>query len=243
MTNGHPSQLDDRDRLGAAASIIQVVLFWVIAGAALAVGVDRFLGGGPGVASRERPVAFVILCIAFVAIAILGLAITPAEKALLEKKAPGPAQFGAALASLGHMGTIAFFSWWAFYAVQSPDSLTAELANGLAPIAWGLAFELGLVGAWVWIIAWVGARHRLVPRGFVRLSVAKAVSFWFTLIALMLESRPMVVVGLSLTAVIVGPAWHLWVARLFSATPRWFTHEQEPSKNASEHRKERSLVH
>jgi hypothetical protein len=219
MTDRHPSQLDDSNRLGAAASIVQVALFWVIAVAALALGVDRFLSGGLGVAARERPVPFVILCIAFVAIAILGLAITPAEKALLDKKAPGPAQFGAALASLGHMGTIVFFSWWGYYALRSGDPLTAELANKLAPVAWGLAFELGLVGAWVLIIAWVGARHHLLPQGFVRLSIAKAFCFWFTLVAVTLESRPMVVLGLGATAVFVGPAWHLWVARLFPQVP------------------------
>lgn len=226
MTNTHPSQFDDRDRLGAAASIVQVGLFWVIGVAALALGVNRFLNGGLGVAARERPVPFVILSMAFVAIAILGLAITPAEKALLEKEAPGPAQFGAALAYLGHAGTIVFFSWWGYYALRSGGPLTPELANNMAPAAWGLAFELGLVGAWVWIIAWVGARHRLVPRGFVRLSIVKAVCFWFTLVALALGSGPMVVIGLGATAIVVGPAWHLWVARLFpqSAQPRITEH-------------------
>ena len=160
------------------------------------------------------------------AIAILGLAITPAEKALLAEKAPGPAQFGAALASLGHMGTIAYFSWWISYVLRSADPMTPELANQLAPIAWGLAFELGLVGAWVWIIAWVGARHRLVPRGFVRLSIVKALSFWFTLVAVAVESRPLVVIGLGATAVFVGPAWHLWVARLFPKPVRKPTKEE-----------------
>ena len=226
MTDTHPSQFDDRDRLGAAASIVQVALFWVIAVAALALGVDRFLSGGLGVAARERLVPFVILCIAFVAIAILGLAITPAEKALLEEKAPGPAQFGAALAYLGHAGTIVFFSWWGYYALRSGDLLTGEQANEWAPIAWGLAFELGLVGAWVWIIAWVGARHRLVPRGFVRLSIVKAVCFWFTLVAVALGSGPMVVIGLGATAIVVGPAWHLWVARLFPQPARGLTKEK-----------------
>jgi hypothetical protein len=226
MTDPHPSPLDDRDRLGAVASNIQVVLFWVIAGAALAVGVDRFLGGGPATAARERPVPFVIVSVAFVAIAILGLAITPAEKALLEGKSPGLAQFGAALASLGHMGTIVFFSWWAYYALRSGEPLTEGLANQLAPVAWGLGFELGLVGAWVWIIAYVGARYRLVPRGFVRLSIAKAVSFWFTLVAVTLESRPMVVIGLGATAVVFGPAWHLWVARLFPQPTPVLTKEE-----------------
>jgi hypothetical protein len=238
MIDKHPSRFDDRDRLGAAASIIQVVLFWVIAVAALAVGVDRFLGGGLGVAARERPVPFVILCVAFVAIAILGLAITPAEKALLDKQAPGPAQFGAALASLGHMGTIAFFSWWGYYALRPDGPLSPALANELAPVAWGLAFELGLVGAWVWIIAWVGARHRLVPRGFVRLSIAKALCFWFTLVAVTLQSQPMVVVGLGLTAVVVGPAWHLWVARLFPGPVDKLTNDESLARS-----KQKSLVH
>jgi hypothetical protein len=226
MNDRHPSQFDDRDRLGAAASIVQVALFWVIGAAALALGVDRFLNGGLGVAARERPVPFVILCIAFVAIAILGLAITPAEQALIAKKAPGPAQFGAALAYLGHAGTILFFSWWGYYALRSGDPLTPELANAMAPVAWGLAFELGLVGAWVWIIAWVGARHRLVSRGFVRLSIVKAVCFWFTLVAVTLGSGPMVVIGLGATAVVVGPAWHLWVARLFPKPARGLAKEE-----------------
>lgn len=211
--------LDDRSVLGGAASLVQAGLFWVIAVAALALGVGRFLDGGLAAVAEDRPVPFVALCAAFVLIAVLGLAITPAEKALLSGHAPGPADFGAALAVLGHMGTVVFFTWWAFYALRPGDRPAPDVANAVAPAAFGMMFELGLVGAWVWIIAWAGARHRLFPQGFVRLSVVKATCFWFTLVALILESRGMVVVGLGATALAAGPAWHLWVARLFPRGP------------------------
>ncbi|MBL9025953.1 MAG: hypothetical protein JNL21_27410 [Myxococcales bacterium] len=186
----------------------------VIAVSALAIGIDRFVRGGLAAMSASAPGLFLVLCGAFILIAVLGLAITPAEKQLIERHTPGLADFGGAMAVLGHSGTIAYFSWWTLYrlglCVTEP-----ELANRLAPIQLGVMFELVFVGAWVWIIAWAVARHRVLPRGFFWLSVVKAVCFWFTFVAFLLNVTWMLVVGLGATALVVGPAWHLWIARLF----------------------------
>lgn len=207
--------LERRAGLGSLASVIQSGLFIVIALSALGLGIDRFVSSGLAGVCRQSPVLFEVLCGAFVAIAILGLAITPAEKMLLEDHAPGLAEFGGALATLGHAGTIVFFSWWGLYGLGGCSAITPELANVLAPVRWGVMFELVLVGGWVWIIAFVLARHRILPRGFFYLSVVKAICFWFTFAAFMANVAWMLVIGLGATALVVGPSWHFWIARLF----------------------------
>ncbi len=206
--------LEQRGGLGSVVSVAQSVLFIVIALTALAMGIERFVQGGLATLSSTSPGLFLVLCGAFIAIAVLGLAITPAEKQLLERHVPGLADFGSTMAIFGHAGTIAFFSWWTFYRLGLCVTDPA-LANRLAPIQFGVMFELVFVGAWVWIIAWTIARHRILPRAFLWLSIVKATSFWFTFVAFMLNTPWMLVVGLGATALVAGPAWHHWIARLF----------------------------
>jgi hypothetical protein len=215
MKHGTLSLLEGRAGLGSVASVIQSGLFVVIALSSLALGIERFVGDGLAGLATDTPALFLVLCSAFVLIAILGLAITPAEKLLLANHAPGLADFGAAMATLGHVGTIVFFSWWGFYALSDSNAIPPQMANQMAPIRWGVMFELVFVGGWVWIIAWVVARHGILPRGFLYLSVVKAICFWFTFAAFLANVAWMLVVGLGATALVVGPAWHLWIARLF----------------------------
>lgn len=208
------SKIETRGGLGAVASAVQSGLFVVIASCALAIGIDRFVRGGLAAMSIAAPGLFLALCGAFILIAVLGLAITPAEKQLIERHTPGLADFGSSMAILGHSGTIAYFAWWTLYrlglCVADPG-----VANRVAPIQLGVMFELVFVGAWVWIIAWAVARHRVLPRGFMWLSIVKALCFWFTFVAFVVNVPWMLVVGLGATALVVGPAWHLWIARLF----------------------------
>lgn len=199
-------------RLGAAASVVQSALFVVIGLAALALGVDRLIDDGFAALASAEPTAFRILCGAFVAIAVLGVAITPAELALVEPTSAGAARFGAALAYLGHAGTIAFFSWWLLTSFEEPRA-PIEL-DAVAPIDWGVMFELVLVGAWVWIIAAIARGEPGWPPGFVALSVVKATSFWFASAALLADVTWMIVVGLGAVTFFTGPAWHLWIARI-----------------------------
>lgn len=208
------ASIDQRGGLGAVVSVVQSALFVVIALSALAMGIDRFVHGGLAALAGSSPGLFLVLCGAFIAIAVLGLAITPAEKQLLLRHAPGLAEFGSTMAILGHSGTIAYFSWWTLYRLGM-CVVDPELANRVAPIQLGVMFELVFVGAWVWIIAWTTARHRILPRGFMWLSIVKATSFWFTFVAFMVNIPWMLVVGLGATALVAGPAWHLWIARLF----------------------------
>ncbi len=212
-------KIETRAGLGAVASVVQSGLFVVIAACALAIGIDRFARGGLAAMSSAAPGLFLVLCGAFIAIAVLGLAITPAEKQLIERDIPGLADFGSTMAIFGHSGTIAYFAWWMLYGfgvcVADPD-----VANRVAPIHLGVMFELVFVGAWVWVIAWAIARHRVLPRGFLWLSVVKALCFWFTFAAFLVNVPWMLIVGLGATALAVGPAWHLWIARLFSGERR-----------------------
>ncbi len=219
-----PHLLDSRAGLGACASVLQSALFIVIALAALAIGIDRFVAGGFARLATEAPFPFIVLCAAFIAIALLGLAITPAERLLIETQAPGWAEFGGALAVLGHSGTVAFFSWWLAYALGGADAPATDLADRLAPLRWGTMFELVFVGAWVWIIAWVVSRHRQLPRGFLVLSIVKAVCFWFTFAAFVANVDWMLFMGIGATALIAGPAWHLWIARIL------WRHAMEPDR-------------
>lgn len=69
--------------------------------AALVLGVDQLVDDGFGRFSVTDPGVFRILCVAFVLIAVLGLAITPAERALIEPANAGWSRFGAALTYLG----------------------------------------------------------------------------------------------------------------------------------------------
>jgi hypothetical protein len=198
-------------RLGAAASVAQSALFVVIGAAALVLGINRFVREGFGSLMSAEPAAFRVMCAAFILIAVLGLAITPAEQALVEAGNPGLARFGAALAYLGHAGTIGFFSWWLLASLR--DDAAAGLGR-VAPIAWGVMFELVFVGAWVWIILGVGRSQPILPRGFLALSAVKAVSFWFTFAAVVVNDKWMIVLGLGAVAFVTGPSWHLWVARI-----------------------------
>lgn len=66
-------------KLGAVVSVIQSGLFVVIGIAALALGVDRLVDNGFASLRFADPTAFRVLCVAFLLIAVLGLAITAAE--------------------------------------------------------------------------------------------------------------------------------------------------------------------
>lgn len=122
-------------KLGANVSIVQSILFFVIAATGLALGVDNFVQNRISYLAVENPILFSVFCFAFVLIAILGIAITPAEKVLMQDCDRGLAIFGSNLALLGHKGTIFFFSWWIFY-VSSSKSLQGDfhLADVLMPI-------------------------------------------------------------------------------------------------------------
>ncbi len=203
-------------RIGAGVSLVQSALFLLIALTALALGIDRFVEDGFGALFLESPSLFRILCLAFAAIAILGLAITPAEERVVGAHSEGLAAFGGSLARLGHMGTIAFFSWWLFVGGWDEQGVTGlSLANLIMPIQWGVMFEFLFVGAWVWIIAWVVFRHGALSRGFGVLSIAKATSFWFAVLAFVLNDRVLIVIGLGSVALVFGPWWHAWIASTF----------------------------
>jgi hypothetical protein len=132
---------------------------------------------------------------------------------MIEGSQPGWAAFGSALAYLGHAGTIAYFSWWLLRTLGS-ETRSIDV-DQLAPIEWGVMFELVLVGAWVWIIAGAARAEGRWPVGFVVLSVLKASSFWFTFLAFLTNEPWMLVVGLGAVTFAAGPLWHVWIARLF----------------------------
>ncbi|MGZ8801809.1 MAG: hypothetical protein ACXWZL_04090 [Mycobacterium sp.] len=195
-------------------SVVQSGLFVLIGAMALLLGVDRLRIHGFAALAAATPVAFRVLCAAFVLIAVLGLAITPAEQALIESADAALARFGATLAYLGHAGTIAVFSWWLLNtrgAEAPPQTL-----DTIVPIAWAMMFELVFVGAWVWIIAGGIARGResYWPPGFLGFSIAKAVSFWFGFAALVVNDKWMIILGVGAVTFVTGPLWHLWVARV-----------------------------
>lgn len=212
-------------KLGARVSALQSALFVVIGVSGLLLGVDRLVDDGFAGLATTHPVAFRTLCAAFVLIAVLGLAITGAEQALIESSNVGLARFGSVLAYLGHGGTIAFFSWWLVHDARSADGNPAHDAVGnaaldaVAPIAWGVMFELVFVGTWVWIIAALLHARGSSP-AFVWLSVAKATSFWFAFLALLTGSKPLILFGLGAVTFVTGPIWHAWIPSLFLRTLR-----------------------
>lgn len=199
-------------KLGGVVSIIQCALFWIIALCALGLGIDNFVSKGFGDLHQVSPWIFSSLCTAFVFIALLGIAITPAEKQLLSEGDHGLATWGSYLAYLGHMGTVAFFSWWIIFINQSQDPENIRMANTLIPIKWGVMFELFFVGAWVWIHAFVIFKHGILSKRFGIVSIAKAASFWVAFIAFLLNEKLTLLCGVTLVAVIFGPWWHMWIA-------------------------------
>jgi hypothetical protein len=199
-------------RLGAAVSVAQSALFVVIGASLLVLGVERFVHNGFGSLASAQPAAFRVLCTAFVLIAVLGLAITPAEQALIEAVNPGLARFGAVLAYLGHAGTIGFFSWWLLTSLRG-DGFAG--LDRIARIDWGVMFELVFVGAWVWIILAIGRGLPQLSPAFLALSAAKALSFWFAFAAVVSNDRWLIVLGAGAVTFITGPVWHLWIPRLF----------------------------
>lgn len=202
--------------LGANVSIVQSVLFFVIAATGLALGVDNFVQNRISYLAVEHPILFSVFCSTFVLIAILGVAITPAEKVLMQDCDRGLAIFGSNLALLGHKGTIFFFSWWIFYVLSRqslPDDL--HLADLMLPIRWGIMFELFFVGLWVWTIAYLSFKHQLFSFRFRLLSIGKAISFWFTFGAFIFNSEAPILLGLGSTAALFGPVWHAWIAVIF----------------------------
>lgn len=213
MRTSPTNDIESRNGLGSLVSVIQSGLFVIIGLSALSMGVDRFVVGGLAALSQARPSLFLVFCLAFILVAVLGFAITPAEKQLIERHAPGLADFGSTMAVFGHAGTIAFFSWWALHRLDV-GTADPDLSNRVAPVQLGVMFELVFVGGWVWILAWVFGRHEILPRGFLWLSIFKATCFWFTFLAFFVDSTWMLVIGLGATTIVAGPAWHLWIARL-----------------------------
>jgi hypothetical protein len=203
-------------RFGSAVSLVQSALFIVIGVAALVLGVGRLVEDGFASLPAANPVAFKILCLAFIGIAVLGLAITPSERAAVSARRPDWADFGSALAYLGHAGTIAFFSWWL---VIARDPVPTEAA-ALAPLQWGAMFELVFVGAWVWIIAAAIRDDPRWPRGFLLLSVAKATSFWLAYLAILHQQAWSIVLGVGIVTFVTGPGWHAWIAGILRRLAR-----------------------
>lgn len=204
-------------RLGSIVSGVQSALFVTIGVAALVLGVDRLVDDGFAALAGTDPTAFRVFCAAFVLIAVLGLAITGAERALIEPANAGLARYGAVLAYLGHAGTIAFFSWWLFHVPGDRGEIDLDV---LAPIGWGVMFELVFVGAWVWIIAAVMYRRPSFPPAFVAFSVVKAASFWFAFVAILTDENWLIAIGVGAVTFVTGPIWHGWIPRLFQRYAR-----------------------
>jgi len=203
-------------KTGARVSIIQSVLFLIIAFSALGLGIDRFISDGFESMYRANSWLFLLLCGAFILIATLGVAITPAEKKLINKYDSGLAAWGSNLAFFGHMGTIAFFTWWIFFVSLNQDTQTSQVsANMIMPIRWGVMFELFFVGLWVWIIAYIVFKHGILSKGFLVISVLKAISFWLAFAAFIVNSKLFLLLGVGLVAVVFGPLWHAWIAVIF----------------------------
>ncbi len=206
-------------KIGACVSIVQSGLFEIIALSALGLGIDQFIEGGFGSLNLQSHGLFLLLCFAFVVIAILGIAITPAEKEVIEEYHEGLATLGSNFAYIGHAGTIIFFSWWIFLVSGYGEAQAViQMADVMMSIKWGVMFELVFVGAWVWIIAYIIFRYRtdqMLKNRFGGISIAKAISFWFTFVAFYLNDKVLCVIGLTLTAVIFGPLWHAWIAGIF----------------------------
>lgn len=200
-------------RLGATVSVAQCALFVTIGVAALVLGVDQLVEQGLGSFVTSDPGAFRLLCASFLAIAVLGLAITPAERQLVAASMPAAGPFGAQLAALGHAGTIAYFGWW--LVVSHTGTADPQALAALAPIQFGTVWELGFVGAWVWIIAAAARRGRPWPPGFWVASVVKGCCFWAAYAALWTGHRTALAVALAGVTFVAGPLWHLWVARVF----------------------------
>ena len=217
LTRNQTPTADPHDvyRLGGIVSIIQSALFIHIALCALGLGIDNFISSGFGDLHRQSPRLFVALCTSFVLIATLGLAITPAEKKLIAGADDSLATWGSNLAYLGHMGTIAFFSWWLAFVSSHHDDTTVSWANVLLPLKWGLTFELFFVGAWVWIMAYVIFRHQILSKRFGIISIAKATSFWFALAGLFVNDKWWILSGVMLVTAVFGPWWHMWIALRF----------------------------
>jgi hypothetical protein len=78
-------------------------------------------------------------------------------------------------------------------------------ADLLMPIAWGVMFELFFVGSWVWIIAYIIFRRRNLSKGLLIISICKAISFWLTFISFIVNSKPLLMIGLGVTAMVFGP--------------------------------------
>ncbi|HBH88176.1 MAG TPA: hypothetical protein DDY17_11355 [Syntrophaceae bacterium] len=199
-------------KLGGVVSILQCVLFEVIALSALGLGVDNLITKGFGNLYQDSPWFFLLLCGAFILIAILGVAITPAERELLKKANNGLATLGSNLAYFGHMGTIAFFSWWIIHVTTNQNQVSAGVADILFSLKWGVMFELLFVGLWVWIFAYAVFRYGILSKSFGFVSIAKALSFWFLFIAIIMNEKIMLLCGVTLVAVIFGPWWHAWIA-------------------------------
>ncbi len=199
-------------KLGGIVSILQCVLFYIIALSALGLGVDNLITKGFGNLYQESPWLFALFCAALILIALLGVAITPAEKELLKEADNGLATWGSNLAYFGHMGTIAFFSWWLIFANSNQEQVSSASANIILPLKWGIMFELFFVGLWVWIIAYVIFRHGILSRRFGFISIAKAISFWFAFIAVLVNEKIMMLSGVALATAIFGPWWHAWIA-------------------------------
>ena len=203
-------------RTGARVSVVQSALFLVIASSALLLGIDQFIRNSFESLYGASPGLFLVFCGAFVVIAVLGLAITPAEKILIARADAGAAAWGSSLAYLGHTATIVFFTWWIFFAATGAGGTGHAIpASALMPLRWGLAFELIFVGTWVWIIALVLFRHRMLPRGFLVVSICKAISFWGAFAAFAASNKLLVLISVGAAAAVFGPLWHLWIAAIF----------------------------
>jgi hypothetical protein len=203
-------------RIGAVVSIIQSFLFVTIATIALLLNANRYVAGGFSSLRQDNFQLFLLLCGAFVLIAILGLAITPAEKEIIRDPNAGLAAWGSNLAYFGHMGTIAFFGWWIIFAISSGNGTTnSQLIDSLMPIRLGIIFPLGFVGLWLWIIAYNTFKYNVLPKGLGIMSIVKAVCFWSTIVAFFANVKIYILLTMGLTCLFAGPIWHIWIARLF----------------------------
>lgn len=213
----------ERVNIGGTASLLQAALY-VVAVVALALAPTEQLSGSPAEVAAGflvNPWPLRVMSAAMVVCCLLGLgAVVPATIGLFEEDRTGWLAFGRNVAVLCLSVSIVYYTWLLLAlparaelsrAGDAASALVLAASTPAVPLGWPACFTFGGMGLWVVIVAIVGHRRAVLPRGFAVVCAVKTLGFWIILAGILAGELAVTRVGAVLGGLIGGPLYHLWI--------------------------------
>ena len=171
----------------------------------------------------EQPISGYIQSIAFALIAVLALCLMP----IVTQLAGGEisrflrwmmilGMFGYVVHAVEEIRTMALATRIADAYVHGDSATKSAIAalwlQHLDPLH---IFKFGFVGLWILVVNLVGLVKKTFPAALATIGIIGAVAFWINLVGNVFQTVVLVTTA-SVTAIILGPIWFIWMGVLIS---------------------------